>query len=331
MNWQNKGYTIPFKRIAPKIRGCLYITLDGAQPDSVTHAPTGENAATAVCAVLDKNAQNKPNRKKRLILDGRTAPNGGIIMKKITNKVEEVKAEEVKAEEVKEVTDFTAIINKLTRISGGVTVIADVKTQREAIEAAAPKTWTEFKVYLASVNYTLTPTKRILCDVGGMTAAEYTRLSDFLTVARACMVDWKSAKMRLDDTSLSKARKKEISDLVNVKEKAVYTALKGIRHIFDIEGKCKPSDIEWLASRVITVKYRDRTNIKLGYTLSVSGNMTILSNIFKLVSASNDGQTALENAQVKLLKKNADGIKAAVKELTDLETAEAAQLETTEN
>ena len=237
-----------------------------------------------------------------------------------------VKAEEVKAEEVK--ADFTAIIDRLSSISGGITVIADAKTQKAQIEAAAPTTWTEFKSYLASVNYTLTPTKRILCDVGGMTAADYTRLTDFLTVLRACIIDWRAAKMRLDSADLPKKKKAEITNLVNIKEKAVYTALKGIRGIFDIGGKCKPSDIDWLSSRVITIKYRDRTNIKLGYTLSVSGNMAILSNIFKLVSASHDGQTALENAQVKLIKKNAAGIKAAVKELTDLETAEAAQLET---
>lgn len=227
-------------------------------------------------------------------------------------------------------TNFNAIIDRLTENTSAVTVVTDVKTQKAQIEAAAPSTWTEFKVYLASVNYTLTPTKRILCDVGGMTAADYTKLSDFLTVARACMIDWKSAKMRLDSADLSKAKKKEIIDLVNVKEKAVYTALKGIRHIFDIEGKCKPSDIEWLANRVITVKYRDRVNIKLGYTLSASGNMSVLSNIFKLISASHDAETALDNAQARLLKKNADGIKSAVEELTALETAETAQLETAE-
>lgn len=231
-------------------------------------------------------------------------------------------------------TNFNAIIDRLTENTSAITVVTDVKTQRQAIEDAAPKTWADFKTYLASVNYVLTPTKRILCDVGGMTAADYTRLTNLLNVVRACILDRQSAKMRLDGDDLSKAKKKEIAELLNVKEKAVYTALKGVKAIFDIDGKCKPSDVDWLASRVVTVKYRDRTNIKLGYALSVSGNMAILSNIFKLISASHDGQTALENAQSALLKKNADGIKSAVEELTTLETAEtaqAAQLETAEN
>lgn len=227
-------------------------------------------------------------------------------------------------------TNFSAIISRMTENTSKITVVTDVKTQKTALEDNAPKVWTEFKPYLASINYTLTPTKRILCDIGGMTAADYTRLTDFLNVVRACIIDWQSAKMCLDNADISKAKRKEIMKLINTKEKAVYTALKGVKGIFDIEGKCKPSDIEWIANRVITVKYRDRTNIKLGYTLSVSGNMSILSNIFKLVSAAHDGQTALENAQSTLIKKNADGIKSALKELTALETSEA-QLETTEN
>lgn len=225
-------------------------------------------------------------------------------------------------------TNFNSIIEKLTENTAAVTVMTDVKTQRQQIEDAAPTVWADFKIYLASVNYVLTPTKRVLCDVGGMTAADYTRLTNLLNVVRACILDRQSAKMRLDSDDLSKAKRKEVTDLLNIKEKAVYTALKGVKAIFDIGGKCKPSDVDWLASRVVTVKYRDRTNIKLGYTLSVSGNMAILSNIFKLVSASHDGQTALENAQSALLKKNADSIKSAVEELTALETA---QLETAES
>lgn len=215
---------------------------------------------------------------------------------------------------------FTSIIDRLTENTSGIAVVADVKTQRTTIEENAPKTWVDFKAYLATVNYTLIPTKRILCDVGGMTAAEYTRLTDFLNVLRACLVDWQSAKMRLD-TDLTKTKRKEICDLVEMKSKAVYAALKGVKHIFDITVKSKPSDIEWLANRAITVKYRDRTNIKLGYTLSVSGNMAILSNIFKLVSASHDGQTALENAQSNLVTRNAAGIKSGIAELTALEKA----------
>jgi hypothetical protein len=228
-------------------------------------------------------------------------------------------------------TNFKNILDRLTENTATVTVVTDVKTQRQAIEDAAPTVWTDFKNYLAEVNYVLTPTKRVLCEVGGMTAADYTRLTNLLNVVRACILDRQSAKMRLDSDDLSKAKKKEIVDLVNVKEKAVYTALKGVKTLFDIDGKCKPSDVDWLASRVVTIRYRDRTNIKLGYTLAVSGNMAILSNIFKLISASHDGQTALENAQSALLKKNADGIKSAVKELTDLETSETAQLETAES
>lgn len=228
-------------------------------------------------------------------------------------------------------TNFNSIIDKLTENTAAVTVVTDVKTQRQQIEDAAPTVWADFKIYLSSVNYVLTPTKRILCDVGGMTAADYTRLTNLLNVVRACILDRQSAKMRLDSDDLSKSKKKEITDLLNIKEKAVYTALKGVKALFAIEGKCKPSDVDWLASRVVTVKYRDRTNIKLGYTLSVSGNMAILSNIFKLVSASHDGQTALENAQSALLKKNADGIKSAVEELTALETAQSETAELTES
>lgn len=237
--------------------------------------------------------------------NGRTALNGGITM-----------------------TNFNAIISRLTENTSDITVVTDVKTQRQQIEDAAPTTWTEFKTYLSEVNYVLTPTKRVLCDVGGMTAADYARLTNLLDVVRACIIDWQSSKMRLDDTELSKAKRKEIAELCENKRSAVYAAIKGIKSVFDIDTKSKPTDIDWLASRVVTIRYRDRTNIKLGYTLSVSGNMAILSNIFKLVSASHDGQTALENAQAKLIKKNAGGIKSAIAELTDLETAEAAQLET---
>ena len=101
-------------------------------------------------------------------------------------------------------------------------------------------------------------------------------------------------------------------------QRSVYAALKGIKVLLGINIKATPSDCQWLASRCITVKYRDRTNIKLGYTLSVAGSMSILGNIFKLVSAQADAQTALENAQAALIKRKAEGIKAAITEIIAL-------------
>lgn len=215
--------------------------------------------------------------------------------------------------------NFENILTKLAENTGAVTVVTDVKTQKAQIEADAPKVWADFKTYLAEVNYSLTPTKRILCDVGGMTASDYTKLTNYLDTVRAVIIDWQSAKMRLDDDTLTKTKRKEIEALCEIKRGDVYCALKGIKGIFDIDCKSKPSDIDWLASRVITVRYRDRTNIRIGYTLSVGGSMSVLSNIFKLVSASHDGQTALINAGTALIKRKGEGIKSAVAELSAAE------------
>ncbi|EXM38519.1 hypothetical protein RASY3_14405 [Ruminococcus albus SY3] len=222
------------------------------------------------------------------------------------------------ATELTALPDFASALARLSENTGTVSVVLDIKSQKALIEENAPDNWDEFKAYLASVNYCLTPTKRILCDVGGMTAADYTRLTGYLDTMRYTLTDWVSCQRRLDTPNIPKAKKKEIAVLCENAQRSVYAALKGIKVLLGINIKATPSDCQWLASRCITVKYRDRTNIKLGYTLSVVGSMTILSNIFKLVSAQADAQTALENAQAALIKRKGEGIKTAIAEITAL-------------
>ena len=214
--------------------------------------------------------------------------------------------------------NFATALARLSANTADPVVIMDVKSQKALLEENAPRTWDEFKMYLAQINYVLTPTKRILCDIGGMTAADYARLQGHLDCLRYCMTDWVSCKRRLDTEGLTKAKKKDIAALLENAQRSVYAALKGVKNILGIENKATPTDCDWLASRCVTVKYRDRTNITLGYTLSVSGSMSILSNIFKLVSAQADASTALENAQAALIKRRAEGIKAAIAEMTAL-------------
>ena len=81
------------------------------------------------------------------------------------------------AAELTTLPNFASAIARLSENTSGVSVVLDVKAQKALIEENAPDSWEEFKVYLASVNYCLTPTKRILCDVGSAVSADLIRLT----------------------------------------------------------------------------------------------------------------------------------------------------------
>lgn len=183
---------------------------------------------------------------------------------------------------------------------------------------AVNKTFTEFCAYLKEVNYCITPNKRILCDVGSMTAADYTRLNAFLDVIRYCLLDWYSTKRLLDDAAISAKKRKAVEGLLESKRSEVYTALKGIKIILGVDIKATPSDISWLAGKSITAKYRNSTDIKLGYKFDICGNMTLLSNIFKLFSAQSDADSKIEDAAKRIATKNKKALQAAVSELRAL-------------
>ena len=160
---------------------------------------------------------------------------------------------------------------------------------------AVRRTFTEFCDYLKAVNYCVTPTKKLLCEVGGMTAADYTQLTNALDIVRYCILDWRSTKRLLDDTTITKSKGKAVMALVEDRRSNVYGALKLIKALLGVDIKATPSDIEWLAGRCITAKYRNTTDIKSGYKFEICGSMTVLANIFKLFSAQSDADTALEN------------------------------------
>ena len=92
---------------------------------------------------------------------------------------------------------------------------------------------------------------------------------------------------------MTKSKVKAVTALVEIKRSNVYSALKLIKMILGVDIKATPNDIEWLSGRCITAKYRNSTNIKSGYKFDICGNMTVLSNIFKLFSAQADAETAL--------------------------------------
>ena len=164
---------------------------------------------------------------------------------------------------------------------------------------AVRRTFTEFCDYMKSVNYCLTPTKKLLCEVGGMTAADWVKLNNALDVIRCCLLDWRASKRLLDDSQMTKSKVKAVTALVEIKRSNVYSALKLIKMILGVDIKATPNDIEWLSGRCITAKYRNSTNIKSGYKFDICGNMTVLSNIFKLFSAQADAETALTDAGAK--------------------------------
>lgn len=184
---------------------------------------------------------------------------------------------------------------------------------------AVRRTFTEFCDYMKLVNYCLTPTKKLLCEVGGMTASDWAKLNNALDVVRCCLLDWRISKRLLDDSQMTKNKIKAVTALVETKRANVYGALKLIKLILGVDIKATPNDIEWLAGRCITAKYRNSTDIKSGYKFDICGNMTVLSNIFKLFSAQSDAEAALTNAGTKF-----EHIRTA------LDTAQKA-LETAEN
>lgn len=179
--------------------------------------------------------------------------------------------------------------------------LTEDETATEGIDyyIAVRRTFTEFCDYMKSVNYCLTPTKKLLCEVGGMTAADWSKLNNALDVVRCCLLDWRTSKRLLDDTQLTKSKAKAVATLVEAKRGNVYGALKLIKLILGVDIKATPNDIEWLAGRCITAKYRNSTNIKAGYKFDICGNMSVLSNIFKLFSAQTDAEAALIDAGAK--------------------------------
>ena len=160
---------------------------------------------------------------------------------------------------------------------------------------AVRRTFTEFCDYLKSVNYCVTPTKKLLCDIGGMTAADYTVLTKALDVVRYCILDWRVTKRLLNDSTMTKSKEKAVLALIEDRRSNVYGSLKLIKELLGVDIKATPSDIEWLAGRCITAKYRNSTDIRNGYKFEICGSMTVLANIFKLFSAQSDADAVLSN------------------------------------
>lgn len=224
--------------------------------------------------------------------------------------------------------DITAKIVEL-QTAKTVEVITSIKEQKDAIIKAAEtsENFDVFCEYLKSVNYCITLNKKILVDVGKMSTSEYDKLTNSLTLFRYCLTEYTRAKIEYE-IEHKKANKTALDGARN----KCFTCLKHLKGIFKIESKCSYSDIELIAAKSIGVKYVDRFRISAGYRFTPVGNLTILNNLMKVISAANNSQISDINSEMLKNRKTAKALANSCKELTNaIETENATSENVTEN
>ena len=223
--------------------------------------------------------------------------------------------------------DITARIAEL-QTAKTVEVITSIKEQKDAIIKAAEtsENFSTFCEYLKSVNYCITLNKKILVDVGKMPVGDYDKLTNSLTLFRYCLTEYTRAKIEYE-IEHKKANKIALDNARN----KCFTCLKHLKSIFNIESKCAYSDIELIAAKSIGVKYVDRFRISAGYRFTPVGNLTILNNLMKVISASNNSQISDINSEMLKNRKTVKALASSCKELTNAIATENATENTTEN
>lgn len=150
-----------------------------------------------------------------------------------------------------------------------------------------------FCAYGQATNWAFSVNRTLLCGKKdgsvkgcGMTPAQFTDLSNQLTCLNAVLLDYISADMRYKNAgTLSKAKETELKKLVARCENSAFAVLKAIKSVFHIETKCTRWDISMLAYASVTIKYRDRSNVRAGYTFGQCSTMTLLNKVLRLDSA----------------------------------------------
>ena len=185
-------------------------------------------------------------------------------------------------EELKNETAITAIKPE----------IADYSVQRIAInnDLATITDFAKFCEYGNSVNWCFTVNRVLLVGSEksgiaghGMTKAEYTTLNEWLTALSQSCIAYVSADMAVKLASGNKL--KECEKLRGRVENDCFVLLKAIKNKFGIETPCTRWDIAVLCYMAISIKYRDRTALKNGYTLGCVSNITLLNKVLRLNSA----------------------------------------------
>ena len=186
--------------------------------------------------------------------------------------------------------------------------------------------WGAFCTYGQATNWAFSVNRTLLCGKKdgsvkgcGMTSAQFTDLSNQLTCLNALLLDYISADMKYKNAgTLSKAKETELRKLVARCENSAFAVLKAIKSVFRINTKCTRWDISMLAYASITIKYRDRSNVRAGYTFGHCSTMTLLNKVLRLDSAVKN-----ETERVKALAESFDRQKVittlndSIKALTD--------------
>ena len=199
-----------------------------------------------------------------------------------------------------------------------VTVIKSVKEQKAELSADidglskgasaikdAAERFHAFCVIGNNTGWSFTVDRTMLCGKKdgtvqgvGMTDAEYQTLKDRLSALSYSLIAFTAAKMRLDSASEQKAI--DLTAQVKRHKNSAFLSLKAIKTTFNIDVPCTSTDIDFLSAKAVNLVYKDKGNIKAGYTFKPVGVNSLLNTVLRYCrmagrAKSIEGLTAINN------------------------------------